>query len=182
MVLTTTAVASPDLYTVDGGQRNVLFDRFHGVIDNTVGEGTHFLIPWLQIPYIYGIRTRPHTFSLISGTKDLQMVNLTLRVLSRPKVNRLPSIFRILGLEYDRKVLPSVGDFQNPRSRYGLGFAMILSFYLIHIGLAFSFYLFSSPPISTTPSEVGFILEAVITGGACGHFLGLQWLSLTRDK
>lgn len=103
-------VINASLFTVDGGQRAVLFDRFRGVIDATVGEGTHFLVPWLQKPFIFDIRTRPHTFSSISGTKDLQMVNLTLRVLSRPEVGRLPDIFRTLGLEYDEKVLPSIGN------------------------------------------------------------------------
>ncbi|RZC73685.1 hypothetical protein C5167_049167 [Papaver somniferum] len=98
------------LYTVDGGQRAVLFDRFRGVLDETVGEGTHFLIPWLQTPYIFDIRTKPHTFSSVSGTKDLQMVNLTLRLLSRPEVPSLPSIFKTLGTEYDEKVLPSIGN------------------------------------------------------------------------
>ncbi|XP_028075416.1 prohibitin-3, mitochondrial-like [Camellia sinensis] len=73
-------VLNSSLYTVDGGQRAVLFDRFRGVIDETVSEGTHFLVPWLQRPYIFDIRTRPHTFASISGTKDLQMVNLTLRL------------------------------------------------------------------------------------------------------
>ncbi|XP_009600482.1 prohibitin-3, mitochondrial [Nicotiana tabacum] len=101
---------SSSLYTVDGGQRAVLFDRFRGVIDETVGEGTHFLIPWLQKPFIFDIRTKPHTFSSFSGTKDLQMVHLTLRVLSRPQVSRLPDIFKTLGLEYDEKVLPSIGN------------------------------------------------------------------------
>ncbi|KAI3848042.1 hypothetical protein MKW92_002797 [Papaver armeniacum] len=104
-----TAVNS-SLYTVDGGQRAVLFDRFRGVLDETVGEGTHFLIPWLQTPYIFDIRTKPHTFSSVSGTKDLQMVNLTLRLLSRPEVLSLPSIFKTLGTEYDEKVLPSIGN------------------------------------------------------------------------
>ncbi|CAA3026664.1 prohibitin-3, mitochondrial-like [Olea europaea var. sylvestris] len=103
-------VLNSSLYTVDGGQRAVLFDRFRGVIDDTVGEGTHFLIPFLQKPFIFDIRTRPHHFSSVSGTKDLQMVNLTLRVLSRPDVNRLPDIFKTLGLEYDEKVLPSIGN------------------------------------------------------------------------
>lgn len=103
-------VLNATLFTVDGGQRAVLFDRVRGVMDDTVGEGTHFLIPWLQKPFIFNIRTRPHTFSSISGTKDLQMVNLTLRLLSRPEVNSLPSIFKTLGLEYDEKVLPSIGN------------------------------------------------------------------------
>ncbi|PWA86261.1 Band 7 protein [Artemisia annua] len=104
------SLLNSSLYTVDGGQRAVLFDRFRGVIDDTIGEGTHFLIPWLQKPYIFDIRTRPHTFSSVSGTKDLQMVNLTLRILSRPQVVKLPAIFKTLGLEYDEKVLPSIGN------------------------------------------------------------------------
>ncbi|XP_054792323.1 prohibitin-3, mitochondrial-like [Prosopis cineraria] len=103
-------VLNSSLYTVDGGQRAVLFDRFRGILDETVGEGTHFLIPWVQKPYIFDIRTRPHTFSSISGTKDLQMVNLTLRLLSRPDTSRLPVIVQNLGLEYDEKVLPSIGN------------------------------------------------------------------------
>ncbi|KAK7256970.1 hypothetical protein RIF29_30613 [Crotalaria pallida] len=104
------AFLNSSLYTVDGGQRAVLFDRFRGILDQTVGEGTHFLIPWVQKPYIFDIRTRPHTFSSISGTKDLQMVNLTLRVLSRPDTDRLSVIVQNLGLEYDEKVLPSIGN------------------------------------------------------------------------
>ncbi|XP_021736100.1 prohibitin-3, mitochondrial-like [Chenopodium quinoa] len=104
------ALANYSLYTVDGGEKAVIFDRFRGVLDETVGEGTHVRIPWLQKPYTFDIRTRPHNFSSISGTKDLQMVNLTLRVLSRPDQNRLPHIFQTLGLEYDEKVLPSIGN------------------------------------------------------------------------
>ncbi|KAM2128650.1 hypothetical protein ACFX1R_008409 [Malus domestica] len=102
-------ILNSSLYTIDSSRRAVLFDRFCGVIDDTIGEGTHFLIPWLQKPYIFDIRTRPHTSS-ISGTKDLQMVNLTLRVLSRLEVSRLPQIFKTLGLEYDKKVFPSIGN------------------------------------------------------------------------
>ncbi|XVF60106.1 hypothetical protein PTKIN_Ptkin08bG0017100 [Pterospermum kingtungense] len=104
-----TAINS-SMYTVDGGQRAVIFDRLRGVLDKTTDEGTHFLIPWLQKAFIYDIRMKPHTFSSVSGTKDLQMVNLTLRVLSRPKVDKLPEIFNRLGLEYDEKVLPSIGN------------------------------------------------------------------------
>ncbi|KAH9322250.1 hypothetical protein KI387_016889 [Taxus chinensis] len=98
------------LYTVDGGERAVLFDRFRGVKEEVVGEGSHFLVPLLQRPFIFDIRTRPHTFSSVSGTKDLQMVHLTLRVLSRPDEEHLPRIFQMLGLEYDEKVLPSIGN------------------------------------------------------------------------
>jgi len=98
------------LYTVDGGHKAVLFDRFRGVLDTTVGEGTHFLIPWLQKPYIFEIRTKPRSISTITGTKDLQMVNISLRILARPKEDSLPDIFQRLGLDYDERVLPSIGN------------------------------------------------------------------------
>ena len=36
------------------------------------------------------------------------MVNITLRVLSRPNVGQLPAIHRTLGEDYDERVLPSI--------------------------------------------------------------------------
>jgi prohibitin 2 len=39
---------------------------------------------------------------------DLQMVNITCRVLSRPSVSALPKIYRELGKDYDERVLPSI--------------------------------------------------------------------------
>jgi len=42
------------------------------------------------------------------GIVDLQMVNITCRVLSRPAVSALPQIYRELGKDYDERVLPSI--------------------------------------------------------------------------
>ena len=39
---------------------------------------------------------------------DLQMVNITCRVLSKPSTNSLPTIYRELGVDYDERVLPSI--------------------------------------------------------------------------
>lgn len=39
---------------------------------------------------------------------DLQMVNITCRVLSRPSTKDLPVIYRELGKDYDERVLPSI--------------------------------------------------------------------------
>lgn len=36
------------------------------------------------------------------------MVNISLRVLSRPDAKNLPIMYRQLGLDYDEKVLPSI--------------------------------------------------------------------------
>jgi prohibitin 1 len=38
------------------------------------------------------------------------MVTITLRVLSRPDVQHLPKIYQTLGLDYDERVLPSIGN------------------------------------------------------------------------
>ena len=75
-----------------------------------VREGTHFLVPWLQRAILYDVRIKPHTISTTTGSKDLQMVTLSLRVLSRPDIARLPRIYQSLGLDYDERVLPSIGN------------------------------------------------------------------------
>ena len=38
------------------------------------------------------------------------MVSITLRVLSRPDVKHLPKIYQNLGMDYDERVLPSIGN------------------------------------------------------------------------
>lgn len=43
-----------------------------------------------------------------TGTKDLQTVNLSLRVLFRPDSTQLNEIYRYLGMDYDARVLPSI--------------------------------------------------------------------------
>ena len=54
---------------VDGGHRAVIFDRFQGVKPDVIGEGTHFMIPWLHRPIIFDIRTRPRSVPSVTGTK-----------------------------------------------------------------------------------------------------------------
>ncbi|KAK6502761.1 Prohibitin-1, subunit of the prohibitin complex (Phb1p-Phb2p) [Arthrobotrys musiformis] len=98
------------LYDVKGGSRAVIFDRLSGVKETVVNEGTHFLIPWLQKAIVYDVRTKPRNISTTTGSKDLQMVSLTLRVLHRPEVSKLPKIYQSLGLDYDERVLPSIGN------------------------------------------------------------------------
>ncbi|KAL2269164.1 hypothetical protein VTJ83DRAFT_4010 [Remersonia thermophila] len=98
------------MYDVKGGTRAVIFDRLSGVKETVVNEGTHFLIPWLQKAIIFDVRTKPRIIGTTTGSKDLQMVSLTLRVLHRPDVQALPKIYQSLGPDYDERVLPSIGN------------------------------------------------------------------------
>lgn len=96
------------LFTVDGGHRGVVFNRLSGVKDDVYGEGTHLILPWFEWPTIFDVRTRPIELSSFSGTRDLQHVNISLRVLFKPSVDQLPNILRKYGIDYDRRVLPSI--------------------------------------------------------------------------
>ena len=54
------------------------------------------------------IRSKPRTIHSTTGTKDLQMVNISLRVLSRPEESQLPNIYQTLGVDFDDRILPSI--------------------------------------------------------------------------
>lgn len=99
------------IYNVDGGERAVLFDTLRGgVLPDVRGEGTHFIVPVIQRPIIMDIRTKPREIPSVTGTKDLQMVNIKMRVLWRPVVEELPRLYRELGTDFDERVLPSIGN------------------------------------------------------------------------
>ncbi|KAI0597362.1 prohibitin-1 [Biscogniauxia sp. FL1348] len=103
-------IVQSSIYDVKGGTRAVIFDRLQGVKDSVISEGTHFLVPWLQRSIIFDVRTKPRNIATTTGSKDLQMVSLTLRVLHRPEVKALPKIYQNLGTDYDERVLPSIGN------------------------------------------------------------------------
>lgn len=95
-------------YTVEGGHRAIIFSRIGGIQPDIYREGLHFRVPWFQYPIIYDIRSRPRKLTSLTGSKDLQMVNISLRVLARPDQTLLPSMYRQLGQDFDERVLPSI--------------------------------------------------------------------------
>ncbi|KAK5628692.1 hypothetical protein RRF57_004407 [Xylaria bambusicola] len=88
-------ILQSSIYDVRGGTRAVIFDRLQGVKEGVINEGTHFLIPWLQRSIHFDVRTKPRNIATTTGSKDLQMVSLTLRVLHRPDVKALPKIYQV---------------------------------------------------------------------------------------
>lgn len=96
------------LFNVDGGHRAIKYTRLGGVGKEIYAEGTHIKVPWFETPIDYDVRAKPRNVASLTGTKDLQMVNITCRVLSRPRVDALPQIYRTLGTDYDERVLPSI--------------------------------------------------------------------------
>jgi len=104
------ALAKASLFTVDGGHRAIIWDRFRGVMPDVKGEGLHFKIPGIQKPFIYEVRIRPIEIKTDTGTRDLQTVNLTLRTLYRPIPEALPKIHMTIGPEYNERIVPSIAN------------------------------------------------------------------------
>jgi len=96
------------IYQVKPGQRAFKFNKVSGVSEKIVKEGWHFKAPWFERAIIYDVRTQPKKIKSATGSKDLQTVNISLRVLYRPDSEKLFSVYRYLGLDYDARVLPSV--------------------------------------------------------------------------
>lgn len=101
------------LYDVGPGHKAVIFDKLSGGCQkDTTGEGTHFMVPFVQVPNIIDCRARPKVIESQTGTKDVQQVQIVLRVLSRPDEGALTRLFQQYGnrKNFDEKVLPSVGN------------------------------------------------------------------------
>jgi len=96
------------IFNVEGGHRAIVFNRIVGIKDSVYEEGTHFMLPWFERPIIYDVRARPNVIQTTSGSHDLQMVNIGLRVLTRPVPSKLPEMYRTLGTDYGERVLPSI--------------------------------------------------------------------------
>ena len=96
------------LFNVEGGHRAIVFNRVGGIKSEVYAEGTHLMLPWFERPIIYDVRARPNVITSTSGSRDLQMVNIGLRVLTRPMPDKLPEIYRTLGTDYAERVLPSI--------------------------------------------------------------------------
>jgi len=96
------------VFTVQGGHRAVMFNRVTGMKESVYGEGLNFNIPWFERPVVYDIRTRPCNLQTLTGSKDLQMVTIGVRVLHKPNPNKLVWIYQYLGKNYDERILPSL--------------------------------------------------------------------------
>merc|ERR1719454_1589281 len=96
------------MYTVEAGHLAIKYNRLTGLQSDVYTEGVNFRLPWFERPIIFDVRVNPHTINSLTGSRDLQMVNISIRVLSKPDATMLPSMYRTLGLDYDEKVLPSI--------------------------------------------------------------------------
>lgn len=97
-------------FVVYPGEACILYNKITGLKESVYGEGLQCRILGLDEIMRFNTRIRPRTLQTMTGTKDLQMVNIRLRVLFRPMVDRLPQLYRTFGMDYDERILPSVSN------------------------------------------------------------------------
>ena len=109
-LLLTGFFATNFVFVVDGGERALKMDALRGLQPHVYGEGMHFRIPVLHKITRFEIRARPTLVPSSTGTKDLQQVEIALRILFRPKEEKLAEIFNNTGADYDKRILPSISN------------------------------------------------------------------------
>ena len=96
------------IFTVQGGHQGVVFNKLSGIKPHSYREGWHIRLPYLEVPFVYETRSKPKKFRSETPTRDLQNVNIELRILYKPMVEKLSELHRSLGPDYDERVLPSI--------------------------------------------------------------------------
>ena len=109
-MLLTGVFATNFIFVVDGGERALKMDAFRGLQTDVYGEGMHFRIPILHKINRFEVRSRPTLVPSSTGTKDMQTVDIALRILFRPKEEKLAEIFNNTGADYDKRILPSISN------------------------------------------------------------------------
>ena len=103
---------------VPAGARSVVFSLTSGVWEEQLDEGFHFLLPVVQRPFIYDVRTQTYSMSrvhwegevrgddsLTALTSDGQTVSVDISVRFRPDHENVWRLHKEVGTDYVNKIL-----------------------------------------------------------------------------
>ncbi|BCM91718.1 hypothetical protein IAD21_03593 [Abditibacteriota bacterium] len=104
--------------TVPAGHRAVLFSLSGGTQNRQLGEGVHFVFPFLQSAIFYDVRSQTYTMSarswegevkgddsLTALTSDGQALQVELSVRFHPDPNRVARLHQRVGPDYANKII-----------------------------------------------------------------------------
>ena len=97
-------------FVVRPGEGAVLYNKMSGLKDKVFTEGLNFRMIGLEEAKYFNIRVQPRELTTSTGTADLQVVNIRLRLLFHPDPEMLPTIYRSLGMDFDERLLPSISN------------------------------------------------------------------------
>lgn len=106
------------LVTVPAGQRAVLFSLSGGTIAGQLNEGTHLIVPFVQKPVFYDVRSQTYTMSATSWegeikgddslrvlTLDGQEVSIDLSVRFHIDRDKVSALHKSVGTDYVNKII-----------------------------------------------------------------------------
>ena len=104
--------------TVPAGERGVVFSLSGGTLNRQLGEGIHFVVPFVQSVVLYDVRTQTYTMSatqwegevkgddsLTALTSDGQLVKVDLSVRYHPDPTKVAKLHQDIGPDYANKVI-----------------------------------------------------------------------------
>ncbi len=104
--------------TVPAGERGVVFSLSGGTLNRQLGEGIHFVMPFVQSVILYDVRTQTYTMSatqwegevkgddsLSALTSDGQSVKVDLSVRYHPDPAKVANLHQSIGPDYVNKVI-----------------------------------------------------------------------------
>jgi len=110
-------IANP-FVTVGAGERAVLFSLSGGTLSRQLGEGTHLVVPFVQRPVFYDVRTQTYTMSakhwegevkgddsLTALTSDGQVVTIEISIRFHPDPNQIFRLHQRVGQDYANKII-----------------------------------------------------------------------------
>lgn len=103
---------------VGAGQRAVLFSWSGGMLARQLNEGTHLIVPFVQRPIFYDVRTQTYTMSelawegevkgddsLSALTSDGQVVKIDISLRFHPDANMIWRLHQRVGPDYSNKII-----------------------------------------------------------------------------
>ena len=104
--------------TVPAGERGVVFSLSGGTLNRQLGEGIHFVVPFVQSVVFYDVRTQTYTMSAVQWegevkgddsltalTSDGQVVRVDLSVRYHPDPQKVANLHQRIGPDYANKVI-----------------------------------------------------------------------------
>lgn len=104
--------------TVPAGKRGVVFSLSGGTLNRQLGEGIHFVVPFVQSVVLYDVRTQTYTMSAVQWegevkgddsltalTSDGQLVQVDLSVRYHPDPLKVAKLHQAIGPDYVNKVI-----------------------------------------------------------------------------
>ncbi len=114
-------VISTSVVIVPAGERAIIFDNTRGVLPTARDEGMTFVIPFIQRPTYYDVKTQTYNLgtndtqnnnrgdnnetSIEARTSDGQTVHVELSVQFHPKPDQLPDLHKKIGQNYVTKII-----------------------------------------------------------------------------